>query len=214
MTHPLAILVIGKDSPAIEGFMRHHETTPSASIGRIIPIINDLGTPLACLANSALELVTEEVFGLLHADVYFDSPLARLAGQQWEPDLSILYRTAMDGAVCGIVGADLTDVRYRWGNGLKEPWPVSCLDGCSLFMRRNIGLRFDSATFNGFHCHVEDLCLQAHQRGVPVIVPPVKAEHKGESTFEPKWQAQYFWYRKKLEEKWARLAPEMRWQTT
>ena len=81
-------------------------------------------------------------------------------------------------------------------------WPVSCLDGCSVFFHRDLGLRFDEATFDGFHCHVEDLCLQAHARGIPVVVPSLKADHVGRNKDMVTWMADYRKYKERLTEKW------------
>jgi metal-sulfur cluster biosynthetic enzyme len=70
-----------------------------------------------------------------------------------------------------------------------------------VFFRRDIGLRFDESTFTSFHCHVEDLCMQAKQRGMPVIVPFADATHASEMP-SPAWRADYMTYRARLASKW------------
>jgi hypothetical protein len=146
---------------------------------------------MASLGNQsviAVDRMHRTVIGLCHADVSF-GPGA----------LQLFTSAAMDGNVVGIVGVDLQRT-YRWSK--DNPGPVSTLDSCSVFFRRDLGLRFDEQTFDGFHCHVEDLCLQAQARGIPILVPPAQAWHVGQSTNNPAWQADYAKYRARLAMKW------------
>ena len=140
-----------------------------------------------------------DVVGACHADTTF-APGA----------LSIFARAAAAGAVVGLVGRaegeHANGQGYIWSRDITEETPVSCLDGCSIFLRRNSGLRFDEETFSGWHCNTEDLCLQAHERGIPVVVPPADAYHHSSSTgsyLNPEWQAMYWATREKLVAKWA-----------
>lgn len=208
---PLKLLAIGKDWAQIRSFREQHEERGSfAEVHDVWTYLNKNSKSLSNIANSFLFLSKPrpgQVFGLVHCDTLFDSPLYRINRPEaafWKRDLEILTECAMSGKVCGIVGADLSAQRYWWGHSLPHgtEHPVSCLDGCSVFFRRDLGLRFDEETFDGFHCHVEDLCLQAHAKGIPVVVPAVKADHVGQSTFDPAWQADYARYKQKLNEKW------------
>jgi Glycosyltransferase like family len=202
----IRLVIIGKDAGALKQFGNHNFALPGFS-GLVSPVLIDNSIhqmPLSRIANSYLDPCAHPVFGLVHADVLFDSPMARMNGQRFRPDLEILQEVAMAGRVCGIVGADLLPQRYWWGHSLPEgvEHPVSCLDGCSIFFRADLDLHFDEQTFDGFHCHVEDLCLQAHMRGIPVVVPAVKTDHAGRSTYDPAWQKQYAEYKHKLCQKW------------
>jgi hypothetical protein len=50
---------------------------------------------------------------------------------------------------------------------------------------------------------VEDLCLAAASHGIPVRVPPaLGCEHLGTNWQKPDWMADYWNYRRKLQEKW------------
>jgi hypothetical protein len=80
---------------------------------------------------------------------------------------------------------------------------VSTLDGCSLFFRRDLGVRFDVETFDSWHLCVEDFCLQAAALGHRITVPPVQAEHRSDTGFAPAWQAAYAGYAGKFARKWA-----------
>ena len=161
-----------------------------------VPYANTERKSLAAIGNEAMGmewrgLLGQAVIGLCHADCSF-GPGA----------LESFAVCAAAGNVCGIVGIDL-DRNYRWSNGGERgPGPVSTLDSCCVFLRADLGLRFDEVTFDGLHCHVEDLCLQAHARGIPVVVPAASASHVGESTFNPEWQAEYRVYRERLARKW------------
>jgi hypothetical protein len=203
----LLLVVVGKDKEATRAWVDHNAERLPDFVG--VAIIENLEQrPLSAIGNSFLTSpLCTDVFGLIHADVFFDSPLAKVSDitKQFAPDLEILYRTAKDGKVCGIVGAAMDAQRYWWGHSLPDgtEHPVSCLDGSTVFFRRDLGLRFDEGAFDGFHCHVEDLCLQAHAKGIPVVVPAVKADHVGRSTYEPAWQVDYAMYKGRLNEKWA-----------
>ena len=55
-----------------------------------------------------------------------------------------------------------------------------------MFFRRDSGLWFDAVNFDGFHMHVEDLCMQAHAKGIPVLVPPASASTSCSTPFAGK----------------------------
>jgi hypothetical protein len=202
------VLVVAATVEEQKGFFAQHACRPD-----VICIWNRSGRGLASTGNAMLVDAMEiedirspppTIFGLCHADVIL-RPGA----------LDAFYDCAADGNVCGIVGRDLGG-RYRWcgehedgkrGLALGNPGPVSTLDSCSVFFRTNLGLRFDEKTFDGFHCHVEDLCLQAQAKGIPVVVPaanashPLVTRHTGED--RKRWEADYRKYRQRLAEKWA-----------
>jgi hypothetical protein len=193
----LTIAVVGKNAEELCAFSTL-DTEMAVVIARLA---NTDGESLASIGNRFLDAAWTPVFGLLHADVHLGSGA-----------LEIFTAVALQGFVTGIVGIDL-DRHYRWCHG-KElqvlpngaiedvPGPVSTLDSCAVFFRRESGLRFDERLFDGFHCHVEDLCLQAQARGIPVMVPPAEATHAALSTLDLDWQAQYKVYRRRLDLKW------------
>jgi hypothetical protein len=155
-------------------------------------MVNHYGESLAGIANRELDASRRAVFGLCHADTVF------LAGS-----LAAFTDAAMAGAVCGLVGATL-DGSYHccYAAGVDGPGPVSTLDAMGVFFRRDLGLRFDAETFDGFHCHVEDLCLQAAAVGIPITVPAADAHHRNHNHARAEWQAQYQVYRQRLLAKW------------
>jgi hypothetical protein len=146
---------------------------------------------MAAIGNHYLEDCWD-VFGMVHADTTFH-PSA----------LESFWRTARLGAVCGMVGID-TKKRYHWSKDIRSIQPVETLDCCSVFFRKDSGLRFDAKTFDGFHCYVEDLCMQAHAKKIPVVVPPAQAAHAEDSTNDSVWRGDYFRYKDKLLAKWGR----------
>jgi hypothetical protein len=85
-----------------------------------------------------------------------------------------------------------------------NPGPVSVLDDCSVFFRRDSGLTVDAVTFKAWSAHVPDLCLQAHARGIPVVVPAADASHKGTRYFRDYQQHNAHWEIQvaKLRAKW------------
>lgn len=184
----LSLVVIGKDWAALREF-----NLASVDAGECILVPNLEGVSLSRLGNYFMEHVRRPIFGMIHADCSIGpgacSAFAKAAGEL---------------SVVGIVGRDVAR-RYVWctnGGG-----PVETLDCCSVFLRRSIGLAFDETTFDGFHCHVEDLCMQAHARKIPVIVPVAAASHRG-NTDDPdreRFMADYGTYKGRLNRKWGTL---------
>ena len=185
----LLLVAVGKDASVTEW--------PDGAVR----VINEQKNSLASIGNNFLAESTWPVFGLCHADVVFGSGA-----------LGAFTAEALRGAVCGIVGVDLAGVyhcsynsdRDRWWKGATrtaEPGQVSTLDCMAIFFRHDLGLRFDAKTFNGFHCHAEDLCLQAHARGIPVTVPAADAYHRNHAQSQA-FLGEYRVYRARLAEKW------------
>jgi hypothetical protein len=130
---------------------------------------------LGLIASRLLAKCKTKVFGLVHGDTWFE-------------DFEPFIREALAGNVSGIVGRTL-DGAYVWskpGHTAEHPvkirhggGEVSCLDGCSVFfpVTPALGLQFDTDRFDGFHCVVEDVCLQARMKGAKIIVPSGNADH-------------------------------------
>ena len=207
----LILVVVGYDEQNMRRFDLTH-----VNAAECVLVINYHQSPLSAIGNSYLmawslsgDLTRERpIFGLCHADTTF-GPGA----------LDVLAKTAGDGAVCGIVGmnpklkegdpgANPNGAKdQRWGEvwSHMNPGPVDTLDSASVFFSRSSGLRFDSVNFDGFHCHVEDLCLQAQIKGMPVGVPGCQASHGGNPNFQDwndSWHGDYRVYKHRLLEKW------------
>lgn len=181
----LTLVVVGKDVQEAAAFDLTH-----VDVGELFLIGNEEGKSLSSIGNRYAETCRTAVLGLVHADCTF-GPGA----------LATFTRAALEGSVCGIVGVSI-GYEYRWCS--KNPGIVSTLDSCSVFFRLDSGLRFDEKVFDSFHCHVEDLCLQAQAKGIPVIVPSASAEHRGNAwrTIRDVWMPQYEIYRARLGRKW------------
>ena len=85
---------------------------------------------------------------------------------------------------------------------MREPREVRWVDNCSVFLRPDLGLRFDAATFDTWHCCAEDLCMQAKDKGIRTLVPPAVAGHAGMSTGGLEWTEDFRVYDRKLRAKW------------
>lgn len=194
----LTLVVVAKDEGSMRGFDQTH-----INASETILVINYFGWSLASIANFHLERMgiksSLPIFGLCHADALF-GPGA----------LDIFAQTAGEGAVCGMVGRCADPATHVWSvhkanlqdhPNFKEG-PISTLDSVSVFFRRDSGLRFDAVNFDGFHMHVEDLCMQAHAKGIPVLVPPASASTSCSTPFAGKWATDCLMYRKRLREKW------------
>ena len=96
----------------------------------------------------------------------------------------------------------------EFGAAHMKPCPVSTLDSSCIFFPTNLALRFDEQTFDGFHLHGEDICLQAHAKGIPVLVPAANAWHACPDVNGPNWGAERDRYKLKLDAKWKGRFPD------
>jgi hypothetical protein len=181
----LTLLAIGKNEISLKSFDQEN-----IGESELVLIANTKHEPLSTIANSYLPH-SRAIFGLCHADTWFGPG-----------SLEIFTKTAMEGTICGMVGRSIRG-QYHWCH--TNPGKVSTLDGCSIFFPVKYKLQFDDKIFDGFHCHVEDLCLQAQKIGVETVVPAANASHTG-SAYTPseseEWRKDYMKYRMLLENKW------------
>lgn len=159
---------------------------------------------LGTIWNHYLETALSDVLGIVHADTVLSPPIiSRLT------DIAV-------SSLAGVVGS--TWERTVWSDDIQSVCPVTTLDSCALFVPRSISLRFDTATFDSFHCCVEDFCLQAAEAGWHVVVVPgsaghplpMKKLHAGESVpriidgIGRRWPVgQHKMYLDRLKKKWA-----------
>ena len=191
MTLPTcSLLVLGKNQQELQGFQLRHVLGVA---DELILLANDSARfgGLGAIGNSVIERSRCDVVGIVHADTVLGAGI-----------LESLRNASSRGAVTGIVGA-LTSSGNVWCRDIQTETSVSTLDSCAVFMPRTLGLRFDAGAFDSFHCCVEDLCLQAHQRSTPVLVVPGPADHLGTNWGKPDWMSEYWAYRAKLSQKWA-----------
>lgn len=188
------LVVVAKDQADLRAF----DTTHIAGRCDLVLIANEARTPLSVIGNKYLTEARTPVLGLVHADCTF-GPGA----------IEAFADCALGGSICGIVGRSMEGY-YRWCSkpvGYRDgivagPGPVSTLDCCSVFLRTDLGLRFDERLCSGFHLHVEDVCLQASARKIPVVVPFADASHRGSTTNGPNWLRDYADYKAKFGVKW------------
>lgn len=194
----LSLLVTAKDPNGVDDFVRVNSTALAEVAELRLVVAGDGIGGQAALANHLKSSALGEICGVVHADTAF-RPSA----------IETLKRVAWDGKVCGIVGAlpgpsnRKPEEKIIWGKSAREETLVSTLDSCAVFFRKDLPFRFDEDIFDAWHCVVEDFCLNAARRGCLVVVPPLEAEHRGDSTFNPEWQAQYRKYRELLNWKWS-----------
>jgi len=190
----LSLLVTSKDTRGLREFLAANQSKLDEIQELCLLIAN--GRSQAEIANRFAARASNEIVGIVHSDCNFA-----------EGDFTTLTKTAAAGKVTGLVGARLLEPHEDWTK--KEVWgkmvlketPVSTLDGCSVFFQRDIPVSFDP-TFSGFHLVVEDFCLSAAEQGIPIVVPPVNANHIGQSTRKPEWQREYAKWKEKLRKKW------------
>ena len=185
----------------------HNEVqlTPAVTdvVDELVVIINPKARfgGMGAIANRVLDRTACDVVGLIHADTTWGlGDIDRLAG------------VVVGGNVAGIVGCALEPQPYTtnnnglhhivWGHKIPDDREidVSTLDACTIFLRHDMGVRFDTQTFDMFHCCVEDVCLTAAKNGARILVPNVKADHIGTNR-APVWGHEYARYRQKLVEK-------------
>ena len=226
----LTLLVIAKDQTDLNGFdetnvtyrrptgtvslaLQRAETpgitwaTLSSSV-RLFRYINASGYPLSTVANHYVDLkwTGPHIFGLVHADMTFGPG-----------SIEAFSDAAESCAIVGACGRALDpwpeppagiNPGYHWSKW--NPGVVSTLDSSCVFFRTDLGLRFDGQTFDGFHLHVEDLCIQASQKGYPVLVPKADAVHSSPDKNGSTWYTDRDRYLRRLITKW----PGVRFCTT
>ena len=188
----LTLVIVGKDLEAIQDPYFHLGSLPAAEL---ILIANTRNESLAAIGNRYLDSCRTAVFGIAHADCLF------------HPGALDSFTEAAHTSICGVVGIAEDDV-YHWC--FQNPGPVMTLDSCSIFFSRNSGLRFDAETFDGMHCHAQDVCMAAHRKGIPVVVPPANATHRGSNYAGEAWRADYQIYLGKLHAKWGQWFPAIK----
>jgi hypothetical protein len=196
----LALCVVAKSADELKYWLAGHDLS---YVHELVAVDNAGGRfgGYGHVAERALASTRSFIFGLCHADTVFK-----------DRALEIFREVAAVGNVTGMVGRTL-DGAYHWsqGGGIHSP---SCLDGCAIFFRRDSGLRFDTRTFDGFHCVGEDLALSARARGIPLVIPHAVAEHTSSSNFppggdhsrgHPPWLRDYYMYVDRLKAKYPQL---------
>ena len=177
----LTLVVVAKDQAGLRGFHLAH-----VEAADLILVANTAGIPLSAIGNHYLRNARTPLFGLVHADVIFGSE-----------SLEVFCREAAAGKVCGVVGVNPLlpyPQSYVWAIKIPKTAPVSTVDSASVFFRRDLGLSFDEKTFDSYRLHVEDVCIQAAQHGIPVVVPAARAWHDSHEVTGRAWLEQYRMY--------------------
>jgi Glycosyltransferase like family len=148
--------------------------------------------------NAGFDRAQHEWLICVHQDVYLPD--------QWDQHLVRQLREAERQfgpvGVAGVYGArdvnapldyrqPLVAERIGWvvdrgrelRNGLELPIRAATLDELLLVVRRDSGLRFDPDL--GFHFYGADLCLQARDRGLAVVVLAVLCHHNSKTVELP-----------------------------
>jgi len=186
----LSLLVLGKNQLELQSFQLEHVIGVA---DELVLLANDGARfgGLGAVGNALIERSRCDVVGVVHADTMLGAGI-----------LKSLRNISSIGAVTGIVGAPAGGGNL-WCRDIQTETSVSTLDSCAVFVPRLSGLRFDAEAFDSFHCCVEDLCCQARQRAIPVLVVPGPADHLGTNWGKPDWMNEYWTYRAKLDQKWA-----------
>jgi hypothetical protein len=166
---------------------------------------NAISRNVAYLYNLLARLEGPPVRIFSHADVTFPADFARRIASAVDE----LERRNVTWGALGIVGRSW-EGEYVWGHQLAEPAEVCTVDACCAIIDTRHRISFDDRTFDGFHCHVEDYCMQCHAGGRGVFVIPSQLEHVSATyTVEGSRWGQYPKYRKRLARKWRRQFPNL-----
>jgi hypothetical protein len=166
---------------------------------------NAVSSNMAHLCNLLVRLDGPAVRAIVHPDVSFPSDFVARVGQA----IAELDRQGASWGALGAVGRSW-EGEYVWGHAIGEPRPVCTVDACCLVVDTRHELAFDERTFDGFHCHVEDYCMQCHAAGLGVFVVPLQLEHAS-ATFASqgsRW-GDYPKYRERLAHKWRGRFPTL-----
>jgi hypothetical protein len=164
---------------------------------------NSISRNLAHLYNVLARLEGPPVRIFTHADVTFPADF----GQRIASAVAGLEGRGIAWGALGTVGRSWQG-EYVWGHEVDEPTEVCTVDACCVVIDTRQRTSFDEHTFDGFHCHVEDYCMQCHASGLGVFVIPSQLDHIGATyALEGSRWGQYPKYRKRLARKWRRQFP-------
>jgi len=166
---------------------------------------NVVSRNMAHLYNVLARLDGPPIRIFAHADVVFPADFGRRVAAA----IAELERNGVAWGALGTVGRAWNG-DYVWGHGVDEPAPVCAVDACCVVIDTRHAFAFDERTFDGYHCHVEDYCMQSHAAGLGVFVVPCRFEHLG-ATYarEGSQWGNYARYRKRLAKKWRREFPQL-----
>lgn len=186
------LVVIGKDAEALAGFSLKNVLP---DVEEVVLVANLSRRSYASIVNEHLLNLAPQVLGVVHADTAFGrGAVGRMVYETLNVDTP---------TISGLVGRKL-DGTYIWAKKIEATTEVSVLDGCSIFIPcgwHTVPL-LDGTVFDGLHLSVEDYCLRLRQLGFRIVVPPVAADHRGDSTLDPAWQNQYRYYRNRFDRRW------------
>lgn len=121
--------------------------------------------PLAGAYNGFMAMTLHRQLWFVHPDVAFSPDV--FAGEAFlEENRQV--------AAFGLAGVSAKG-DYVFADKIVEPTEVETLDGCFLAVRKDVGLSFDDATFDGLHLYAEDYCCQARDRGLCSVVFPARS---------------------------------------
>lgn len=166
---------------------------------------NALSANMAHLCNVLVRLDGPSARAIVHPDVSFPPDFAVRIGLA----IAELEEAGAAWGALGAVGRSW-EGEYVWGHEIDAPRAVCTLDACCVVVDTRHGIAFDELTFDGFHCHVEDYCLQCHADGRGVFVVPLGLEHAS-ATFAShgsQW-GDYPEYRRRLTRKWGARFPTL-----
>ena len=111
-------------------------------------VISPPGPSPATTYNEVFDKTDERFVCFIHSDVTYDGLLGAV-------ERTIRARPGYLIGAVGVVGHE-----YVWSakGGLAD---IETADSCCLVVDKEMGLRFDDKTFDGFHLYVEDICKQA-----------------------------------------------------
>jgi len=112
-------------------------------------IIMEPDTSPARIYNRILEATPARYVCFIHSDVTCNGLEAAIMKTIAEYPGHILCAVGVDGPQ-----------GYKWSKADTVSRLITG-DSCCVVIDKEMGLMFDDKTFNGFHCYVEDICMQA-----------------------------------------------------
>ncbi len=149
----------------------------------------------ASVYNYALQKkVSGDIIVFSHQDIRFHEDSIKKIAEMCESEQETLFGVAgienlgkknwggiistLDGAVMNWPDPKENGLD-RFGNKSGYARSVFVLDECLIAGHRNVfeGLSFDESVCSGWHLYAADLCIQCHQRGMPVKVMDAGVKH-------------------------------------
>jgi GT2 family glycosyltransferase len=202
----ISVIVCSRRDPAETLHLRNARKTSSEEIEYVRIDNRDTKYGLCAAYNQGVARATGDILVFMHEDAFFmergwDKVLANkfvdasiglvgIAGTQYlfanPPGWVAAGRPFIRGKVVHETNDDFHLTAYSWDTTDSD---VVAVDGLFFAVRRKLfeTIKFDEATFDGFHFYDLDICMQVRTSYRLVVTPDILVKHQSSGAFNEHW---------------------------